>query len=214
MQALFIEKLKVLYENGFTILENESIRINQKINLFSKPTEQYFTRRHIDHSLSILKRHFPAGSTVVDWGTGGGFPGLPLAISCPDCDFYLVDAVSKKIQAVRSVARRIGLTNVTALHQRAETFNRPIHYSVSRATAPLRTLWQWHQAAVQPFPEDVLDTCWPQGLYCLKGGDLTSEIAQLQAYAPHVSISQLDLHVLLGDSYFDKKYIVSVTENP
>lgn len=212
MIAPFTTELINIKRDEYEVLEQESIKINQKINLFSKATENHFKDRHINHSLSLLKNPFPANAIIADWGTGGGFPGLPLAIACSDVHFYLIDAVAKKIQAVRSVARRVGLSNVTALHQRAETFSKPIHYSVSRATAPLSTLWKWHIAVVEPFSAPIPESCWPQGLYCLKGGNLEEEIADLHRYAPNVVVGQLDLHVLLGDSYFDKKYIVSVTQ--
>lgn len=183
------------------------------MNLFSKGTESDFFRRHILHSLSLLYRSFPEHAVVVDWGTGGGFPGLPLAIATPSVQFHLVDAVAKKTRAVRSAARRIGVSNVDVWHTRAEHFHTPVHYSVSRATAPLATLWQWHQAVVTPFNGAAGEGYWKQGLHCLKGGGLTDEIEELRILDPSVTVSLLDLHVLLGDPYFDKKYIVSVVSN-
>jgi 16S rRNA (guanine(527)-N(7))-methyltransferase RsmG len=124
---------------------DELAAMNQRINLVSREDAGAIASRHIPHCLTLAIRVFPDGATVVDWGTGGGLPLIPLAIAFPRVRFIGVDAVGKKIQAVRTFARRLGLANVEAWHGRAEEFDEEIDFSVSRATAPLAVLWSWHE---------------------------------------------------------------------
>src|SRR5690606_41790758 len=107
-------------------------------------SEERLFERHILHSLSLTFRKFPAGSTVVDWGTGGGLPAVPLAIVFSDVRIHAVDSVRKKVQAVRTMARRLGLENLDTWHGRAEAYPGDADFSVSRATASLSVLWSWH----------------------------------------------------------------------
>ena len=134
-------------EQKLRMLASLAQAFNTKINLYSEASTHEFWRRHILHSLTLACKSFPTGSRVADWGTGGGMPGLPLAILFPDVEFILIDAVQKKVRAVQTMARRLELGNVTAWHGRAEAFEGEVTHSVSRATAPLSTLWEWHQRA-------------------------------------------------------------------
>jgi len=191
--------------------EREARAFNLKINLISRDTEALFFERHLLHALALSYRTFPAEGIVVDWGTGGGLPVIPLAIRFPDVTFHAVDAVGKKIRVVQAIARRLGLDNLQAWHGRAEVWPGRAHYSVSRATAPLLDLWQWHVACADPVVPARETTDWPPGLYCLKGGDLEAEVAALEAAFPDVVVNQWPLTPLLGRPYFNDKVIVGVT---
>lgn len=185
-------------------------RFNQKINLISPDTEPHIRERHILHSLALTGRGVPPGSRIVDWGTGGGLPAIPLAISFPDIEVFAVDSVGKKVKAVRTMARRLGLDNLFAWDGRAERWTGSAHYSVSRATAPLADLWGWHCRVVDPEVPPSDRDVWAPGLICLKGGDLSSEIADLRAEYPHVGVEQHPLKPLLERAHFAKKWIVTV----
>lgn len=185
-------------------------RFNRKINLISPDTEPHIRERHILHSLALTWRRFPPESRIVDWGTGGGLPAIPLAIAFPDIKMFAVDSVGKKVHAVRAMARRLGLENLFAWEGRADHWTGSAHYSVSRATAPLADLWRWHQRiADSDVPEGAGET-WTPGLICLKGGDLSDEVANLRADDPAVRVEQHPLQSLLGRDYFVDKYIVTV----
>ncbi len=148
---------------------------NEKINVISRKDIDTLYERHVLHSLAIAALcHFDDGAQVVDIGTGGGFPGIPLAIYFPNVEFLLSDSIGKKIKVVQEVANAIGLKNVTAVHSRVEDIKgRKFDYAVSRAVAPLGDLWRWVQPALRAGQksEDL-----PNGLICLKGGDLKEEI--------------------------------------
>ncbi|GIV61034.1 class I SAM-dependent methyltransferase [Rhodocaloribacter litoris] len=184
---------------------------NRKVNLVSRETIEAFEERHVLHALALAWRAFPPGSVMVDWGTGGGLPAIPLAIRFPDVAVHAVDAVGKKVQAVQAMARRLGLANLHPWHGRAEHWPGRTHYSVSRATAPLATLWRWHRAVCVPLPAAPDPAAWAPGLVCLKGGDLSGEIETLQQAFPSVRVETFSLEPLLDRPFFAGKYIVTVT---
>lgn len=186
------------------------LQLNRRFNLVAGSTEDAFWELHALHSLTLALRPFPAGCTVVDWGTGGGLPAIPLAIRFPEVRFIAVDAVGKKVQAVKTMARRLGLDNLAAWNGRAERWPGTLHYSVSRATAPLADLWSWHRRAVSPLSA-VPDDAWVPGLLCLKGGDLKGEVAQLHQADPRVQVETMDLAALTGRRAFRDKCLVQVT---
>lgn len=191
-------------------LEREALAFNTKLNLYSQASAEDFRLRHVAHSLTLATRPFPAGSVVADWGTGGGMPGLVLAIIFPEVSFHLIDSVEKKIRAVQAMARRVELDNVEAHHTRAEQWEGHVTHSVSRATAPLNTLWAWHsRVAVSREPAE---SAWPPGLLCLKGGDLRGEIANLKA-AADVQVTTTPVRTWLDDPYFVDKVLVQVTRS-
>lgn len=148
---------------------------NEKINVISRKDIDALYEKHVLHSLAIaVLCSFGKGAEVVDIGTGGGFPGIPLAIFFPEVQFLLVDSIGKKIKVVQEVASAIGLKNVTAVHGRAEEIKgRSFDFAVSRAVAPLGDLWRWISPLIRygQKSEEL-----PNGLICLKGGDLTKEI--------------------------------------
>ncbi len=148
---------------------------NQKINLISRKDIDRLYARHVLHSLAIARVYeFGQGERIMDLGTGGGFPGIPLAIVHPGSRFWLVDRIGKKIHAVEKIAESLGLENVVALQGRGQDQRGPFDYVVSRAVAPLKDLWAWSQAGLRPGRREggVL----PHGLLALKGGDLREEI--------------------------------------
>lgn len=147
---------------------------NRRLNLVSRRTTDRGFIRHIQECLALAAFRFEKGSSLVDWGTGGGLPAIPLAIVFPEVTVYAVDAVQKKIFAVNSFKRKLDLPNLQPWHGRAERFVHRINHSVSRATAPLCTLWGWHERAA------IQDRNGPGALYCLKGGDLSAELEALR----------------------------------
>ncbi len=149
----------------FMALEALYAEWNLRINVISRKDMEHFVERHVLHSLAIAKvRDFGASERVMDVGTGGGFPGIPLAIMFPETRFTLVDSIGKKISVVRGVSEALGLKNVEAVNGRAESVHGRFDCVVTRAVAPMATLLGW-----------VSDKCGE--ILALKGGDLTDELA-------------------------------------
>jgi 16S rRNA (guanine527-N7)-methyltransferase len=167
--------------------------------------------KHVLHSLSIAAVFdFPAGLEIIDIGTGGGFPGVPLAIFFPEVKFHLVDSIGKKLKIVEAVKEAIGLTNLTTQHSRAEDIkNRKFDFAVSRAVAPLKDLLRWSRPLLKSAQFTVQDAqgdkVYKSGLVCLKGGDLAQEISESGARPKMVEIS-----TLFKEEYFNEKYLLYV----
>ncbi|MFN3596139.1 MAG: 16S rRNA (guanine(527)-N(7))-methyltransferase RsmG [Rubricoccaceae bacterium] len=188
----------------------ELARVSRRVNLVSPATIPHLHERHLVHSLTLAYRSFPKGAIVVDFGAGGGLPAVPLAIRFPEVHFVAVDAVGKKTEAVRLFARRLGLDNLEAWNGRAETWDGTAHYAVSRATAPLASLWAWFARVRHPWSAPLPTSAWAPGLIVLKGGDLAAERAALLSAYPDLRLRTTDLGALLGASYFADKAIVEV----
>ncbi len=149
-------------------------RYNRRLNLLSRRTAGKGFMQHIQECLVLAAYRFENGSSLVDWGTGGGLPAIPLAIMFPEVTVHAVDAVQKKIFAINTFKRQLDLPNLQPWHGRAEGFVHRINNSVSRATAPLCTLWSWHERVA------IQDRSGVGELYCLKGGDLNAELEALR----------------------------------
>ena len=177
---------------------------NSKINVISRKDMDSLYEKHVLHSLSIAAAfEWAPGTEVVDLGTGGGFPGIPLAIFFPEVRFHLVDSIGKKIKVVEAVRESLGLHNVTAQHSRIEDIrNRKFDFVVSRAVAPLKDLWQWSKPLLKK-PSATQHR--NPGLACLKGGDLAAEIAE-SGCKPTV----LEMYEIFQEDYFREKYLLFV----
>lgn len=175
---------------------------NAKINVISRKDIDSLYEKHVLHSLSIAAQYpFDPGIQVIDIGTGGGFPGIPLAIFFPDVEFHLVDSVAKKLKVVDDIASTIGLNNITTAHTRAEDIKgRKFDFAVSRAVAPLKDLWRWSKPLLR---NDKKMELLKNGLICLKGGDLTIEIAD-SGVRPHM----MQLSSMYSEAFFQEKFLL------
>jgi 16S rRNA (guanine527-N7)-methyltransferase len=181
---------------------------NQKINVISRKDLDNFYIHHVLHSLAIATQFdFPSGYEIMDLGTGGGFPGIPLAIFFPDTHFHLVDSINKKLKVVQEVADAISLKNVRVEHIRAEDiYNKKFDAVVSRAVAPLKDLWYWSKPLLKKKPIDEPKKI--TGLICLKGGDLNNEIAE-SACRPRT----WEIEKIFEEDFFREKYILQVSSS-
>lgn len=179
---------------------------NEQINVISRKDIDSLYERHVLHSLAIAAMcSFEPGTEVVDIGTGGGFPGIPLAIFFPEVNFLLTDSIGKKIKVVNEVASAIGLRNVTAVHSRVEDIKgRMFDYAVSRAVAPLGELWKWVNPIIRTGQrsEEMAN-----GLICLKGGDLEKEIEE-SGLSAIVQAWQVD--DIFDEESLREKYVIYV----
>ena len=146
---------------------------NSKINVISRKDIDNLYEHHVLHSLAIAKvLRFKPSTEILDFGTGGGFPGIPLAIMFPQCRFHLIDGIGKKIRVATEISKAIGLTNVEALQRRGEEETRKFDFVVSRAVVPLPDLMKLIRKNIRKEQHNAL----PNGLLCLKGGDLHEEL--------------------------------------
>ncbi len=175
---------------------------NSQINVISRKDIDLLFERHVLHSLGIAKIiSFLPGEKVLDVGTGGGFPGIPLAILFPETQFHLVDSIGKKIKVVQEVAGALGLKNVTAKNQRAEQVAEKFDFVVSRAVTQLKEFYPWVRYKFNKQSKNSL----PNGILYLKGGDLTQEIAE-----SGLTVRQYPLKDHFKQEFFETKQVVYV----
>jgi 16S rRNA (guanine527-N7)-methyltransferase len=175
---------------------------NSKINVISRKDIENLYLHHVLHSLGIVHMlHFKDNSCVMDLGTGGGFPGVPLAIFFPNVHFHLVDSIGKKIKVAQAVAEAIGLSNVTFRHGRAEDEKQLFDFVVSRAVMPLDSLVKIAVGKIKKQQQNAL----PNGLICLKGGELEHEILPFRKKAVCI-----ELCAYFKEPYFKSKKVVYI----
>ncbi len=175
---------------------------NEKINVISRKDIYQLYTRHVLHSLAIAKHTtFPDGSRILDIGTGGGFPGIPLAILYPECHFLLVDSIGKKIRVVQEISAAIGLQNLTAVHQRAEQVKNRFDFIVSRAVARTKMLYNWSNKLIVSNEHPTSGS----GYLLLKGGDLKEELKELGR-----SHSITNIQEYFDDPFFETKKVVYI----
>lgn len=173
---------------------------NAKINVISRKDIDNLYPHHILHSLAIAKvLTFQPGTTLLDVGTGGGFPGIPLAILFPECQFTLIDSIGKKIRVASEIAKAIELTNVTCIQERAEEEKGKFDFVISRAVMPLPDLVKLIRKNVNHNHQNAM----PNGLMVLKGGNLQGEIQPFQKYVEITDISKM----FAGDWYKEKSVV-------
>jgi 16S rRNA (guanine527-N7)-methyltransferase len=174
---------------------------NSKINVISRKDIDNFYEHHVLHSLAIAKYlRFKDATKVMDLGTGGGFPGIPLAIFYPNCRFHLVDSIGKKLNVVKAVAEAIGLENVFTFHSRAEEMKYQYDFVVSRAVAPVADLLKWTKGKYLPKSQNVI----PNGLICLKGGNLLEELNGIR------TLANIPLAKWYANPFFQEKVLIHV----
>lgn len=175
---------------------------NAQINVISRRDIDMLYERHILHSLAIAKIYeFAPKTEVLDVGTGGGFPGIPLAILFPETHFTLIDAIEKKIKVVSHVAEALGLENVTALHCRADQVNKKFDFIVSRAVTSLKEFYPWISSK---FTNNLISKQFNNGVFYLKGGDLSDEIAE----AGLKKVQLFPIKNFFDEDFFETKYVV------
>lgn len=184
-------QLKALYEEW-----------NSQINVISRKDTENFYERHVLHSLAIAKvMQFVDGSDIMDIGTGGGFPGIPLAILFPNCRFVLVDSIGKKVKVANEVATSLGLKNVTAIHERAENIDQKFDFIVSRAVTAMPDFVRWTKNKFKTKSVNPL----PNGILYLKGGDLKEEMSTVKKFYRFHEIPEF-----FSEEFFETKKVVYV----
>ncbi|MDR2125888.1 MAG: 16S rRNA (guanine(527)-N(7))-methyltransferase RsmG [Prevotellaceae bacterium] len=178
---------------------------NAQINLISRKDIANIYKHHILHSLAIAKIiSFAANTKVLDVGTGGGFPGIPLAIMFPDTQFTLVDSINKKIKAVNEIAESLKLKNVCAMQIRAEELKQKFDFVVSRAVTDLQTFISWIWNRINPNGNNAL----PNGIIYLKGGDLNNELKSVKISKRQIVV--YEINDFFNDDFFETKRIIYI----
>ena len=186
----------------FSKLQELYVHWNEQINVISRKDTENFYERHVLHSLGIAKViQFKKGTKIMDVGTGGGFPGIPLAILFPDCEFLLVDSIGKKIKVVNEVAHELELKNVTGIHERAEKVEGTFDFVVSRAVTQMPEFITWVKNKVSKTSKNSL----PNGILYLKGGDLSEEMKTVKQWSKEYKLKDF-----FEGEFFETKKVVYV----
>lgn len=184
----------------FQMLQKLYNEWNQKINVISRKDIDQLYERHILHSLAIAKViRFTQGTQILDVGTGGGFPGIPLAIYFPDCNFHLVDSIGKKIKVVQEISQSLELTNISSEHVRAEKIREKYDFVVSRAVTAFPVFYAWVREKIKTESKNSLKN----GILYLKGGDLDDELKNFKPRIMSYKISDY-----FTEPFFETKRVV------
>src|SRR5690606_19349988 len=195
----YFPDLSDVQKQQFEMLQDLYQDWNLKINVVSRKDIDELYLRHVLHSLGIAKfQDFDPGTTVLDVGTGGGFPGIPLAIMFPEVHFTLVDAIGKKIKVVQEVIDGLGITNVTAIHSRVEDIEGQFDFIVSRAVAAMPTFVHWVKGKIKKNSVHSRKN----GIIYLKGGDLEEELREYR------TVEVYPLSEIFGEPFFETKKLV------
>jgi 16S rRNA (guanine527-N7)-methyltransferase len=186
----------------FALLEPLYKEWNEKINVISRKDIDALYEKHVLHSLAIAAVfNFSEGLAIADLGTGGGFPGIPLAIMFPNVEFLLIDSIGKKLNVVNEIATALQLKNISTRHSRMEAItDKKFDFVVSRAVAPLSDLWKWSKPLLK---RERKMNDFKNGLICLKGGNLTQEINNSKL-KPHI----WNIKNIFNLEYFNEKYLL------
>jgi 16S rRNA (guanine527-N7)-methyltransferase len=180
---------------------------NEKINVISRKDTDNLMERHVLHSLAIAKfMTFAKGTRVLDIGTGGGFPGIPLAIFFPDTEFVLCDSIAKKIHVAESISETIGLRNTDFVVGRAEQLKERFDFIVSRAVAPMEQLYRWSAKLIKP---NCINSKY-NGFLLLKGGDLAAETKTLKQLNKKLIIEETPLNQWFDEPFFETKKLIYI----
>jgi 16S rRNA (guanine527-N7)-methyltransferase len=194
----------------FTTLYTLYADWNSKINVVSRKDFESLYEKHVLHSLAIAKYiQFEKGTKVLDIGTGGGFPGIPLAILFPEVEFTLCDSIGKKIKVAEEVSKGLGLTNTDFVVGRVENLKEEFHFILSRAVAPMETLYRWTQ-------DYIAEECFNSklnGYLLLKGGDLKEEIKEIKRLNAKLNVQTSDLNTFFDEPFFETKQLVYIFKN-
>ncbi|MCH5179515.1 MAG: 16S rRNA (guanine(527)-N(7))-methyltransferase RsmG [Prevotellaceae bacterium] len=198
----YFKSLSAEQQAQFAMLDGLYREWNDKINVISRKDIDNLYEHHVLHSLSIGKHiSFTDGTQILDVGTGGGFPGIPLAILFPNCKFHLVDSIGKKVRVATEVAAMIGLKNVRCTHQNVKDVHERYDFVVSRAVMPAPELIRLVQKNILRKGRNAM----PNGLLCLKGGDMTEELESLKRWHELTPVSDY-----FDEPYFETKKILFV----
>jgi 16S rRNA (guanine527-N7)-methyltransferase len=194
----------------FTTLYTLYADWNSKINVVSRKDFESLYEKHVLHSLAIAKYiQFEKGTKILDIGTGGGFPGIPLAILFPEVEFTLCDSIGKKIKVAEEVSKGLGLTNTDFVVGRVENLKEEFHFILSRAVAPMETLYRWTQ-------DYIAEECFNSklnGYLLLKGGDLKEEIKEIKRLNAKLNVQTSDLNTFFDEPFFETKQLVYIFKN-
>jgi 16S rRNA (guanine527-N7)-methyltransferase len=194
----------------FKLLYDLYVDWNSKINVVSRKDIESLYEKHVLHSLAIAKYiQFEKGTKILDIGTGGGFPGIPLAILFPDTEFTLCDSVAKKIKVAEEISKGIGLNNTDFVVGRVENLKEEFHFILSRAVAPMETLYRWTQDYIA---EDCFNSKL-NGYLLLKGGDLKEEIKELKRLNAKLHVQTADLNTFFEGEFFETKQLIYIFKN-
>ena len=200
----YFEKLSDRQIEQFGKLQELYEEWNQKINVISRKDIEHLTERHVLHSLSIAKFvSFNPGTKILDLGTGGGFPGIPLAILFPECEFHLVDGTKKKILVVQEITNALKLINVKPEHVRAEELKSKYDFVTARAVTSFERLLPWAAGRISNQQQNAI----PNGLLALKGGDLTDELKWIGSNYYH---EQVPIQKYFPNDHFQEKYLIYI----
>ena len=204
----YFPDLTVRQQEQFEALDALYHDWNAKINVISRKDIDQLYEHHVLHSLAIAKAiRFRPGTRILDFGTGGGFPGIPLAILFPECDFKLIDGTGKKIRVAQEVSQAIGLTNCHPEHMRGEDEKGLFHFVVSRAVMPLPDLVKIVRKNLirqqRGGKADSVANPLPNGIFCLKGGDLQAETQPFRNI-----IETTDISTFFNEEWFRQKHVI------